>query len=105
MQHEMYTMMNPCMHCHQQWYVHSAHIIGLLVAAVMELLEVNTVVVESVVVNPVIVFVESVVPPEEDVLPGDVPKSQVLINVLDPDTYSVITWGFIIHYMNSNYPT
>ena len=61
------------------------------------------VVVESVVVNPVIVFVESVVPPVEDVLPGVVPKSQVVINVLDdrPDTYSVtIIWGaykFIIY--------
>ena len=55
-------------------------------------------VVESVVVNPVIVFVESVVPPVEDVLPGDVPKSQVVVVVLedDPDTYSVIIHGVYI---------
>ena len=109
---------DPCMHCHQHNTCMDMHnictmhavYIGLLVAAVMpEVLGVNTevncvvvVVVESVVVNPVIVFVESVVPPVEDVLPGDVPKSQVVVVVLedDPDTYSV---GCIYNNMNSNY--
>ena len=47
----------------------------------------------SVVVSPVIGFVGLVVPPVEDVLPGDVPKSQVVVNVLEDDP---MMWSVII---------
>ena len=59
------------------------------------------VLVESAAVN----LVGLVVPLVGDVVPGDVPKSQVLIIVLedDPDTYSVVIHGVYIRYMNSNY--
>ena len=52
------------------------------------------VLVESAAVNPV----GSVVPLVGGVVPGDVPKSQVLIIVLedDPDTYSVVIHGVYI---------
>ena len=68
--------------------------IGLLAAADMpEVLGINWVVVEgSVVVSPVIGFVGLVVPPVEDVLPGDVPKSHVVVNVLGDDPM----WSVII---------
>ena len=46
----------------------------------------------SVVVSPVIGFVGLVVPPVEDVLPGDVPKSHVVVNVLGDDPM----WSVII---------
>ena len=71
-------------------YLHNIHAvyIGLLAAADMpEVLGINWLVTVnggSVVVCPVIGFVGLVVPPVEEVLPdGDVPKSQVVIIVLD----------------------
>ena len=79
--------------------------IGLLAAAdkpevlgINSVVTVNAVVVVvvegSVVVSPVIGFVGLVVPPPvEDVLPGDVPKSQVVVNVLEDDP---MMWSVII---------
>ena len=59
----------------------------------MVVVVVVVVVVESAVVNPV----GLVVPLVGDVVPGDVPKSQVLIIVLedDPDTYSVVIHAWV----------
>ena len=78
--------------------------IGLLAAAdkpevlgINSVVTVNAVVVVviegSVVVSPVIGSVGLVIPPVEDVLPGDVPKSQVVVNVLEDDP---MMWSVII---------
>lgn len=79
-------------------------LLGVNVVLVLESV-VNAVVVVESVVNPVMILVRSVALPEsplpeEDVLSDDVPKSQVLINVLEDDPGACSVMGHI--HINSN---